>query len=29
MGSFTLTLYENGSFNCYEGMASSYIGSGT
>jgi len=29
MGSFTITLYENGSFTYSEGMASSYIGMGT
>ena len=29
MGSFTITLYEDGTFTYYEGMASSYIGTGT
>ena len=29
MGSFTITLYDDGSFTYYEGMASSYIGVGS
>ena len=29
MGSFTITLYEDGTFTYYEGMASSYIGVGS
>ncbi|MBQ3194278.1 MAG: hypothetical protein IJB59_12020, partial [Oscillospiraceae bacterium] len=29
MGSFTITLYDDGSFTYYEGMASSYLGDGS